>query len=180
MRRGGQRRRYWSRSWLRPERRRQLVYMINCCRNAFANIPCLILHAPVDVRSVFCFSVMHSVRILIVRYVFVCCLSLIRRHLACWTETMRYMFVTGTFQPVYVRYMYVRRFGFSTGLTFLPPDNKNSYPFHVRRFNPCDRGFNWATCVRWSATDDWVRYTQESMCRVNKGLWFWVFELHRR
>ena len=87
-------------------------------------------------------SVMHSVHILIVRYVFVCCLSLIRRHLACWTETMRYIFVTGTFQPFYVRYMYVRRFGFSTGLTFLPRDNKNSYPFYVRRFNPvkCDRG----------------------------------------
>ena len=26
----------------------------------------------------------------------------------------------------------------------MPPDNKNSYPFHVRRFNPvkCDRGLN--------------------------------------
>ena len=54
------------------------------------------------------------------------------------------MFVTGKFQPLYVRYMYVRRFGFSTGLTFLQPDNKNSYPFLVRKFNPvkCDRGFN--------------------------------------
>ena len=46
--RGGQRRRYWSRSWLRPERRRQF----NCCRNAFANIPCWILHAPL--MSVLC------------------------------------------------------------------------------------------------------------------------------
>ena len=118
------------------------VYMINCCRNAFANIPCWIRHAPVYVRSVFGLSVMHPVRILIVRYMFVCCLSLIRRHLACWTETMRYIFVTGTFQPFYVRCMCVRSFGFSTGLTLLPPDNKNSYPFHVRRFNPvkCDRG----------------------------------------
>ena len=46
------------------------------------------------------------------------------------------------FQPFFVRCMYVCSFGFSTGLTFLPPDNKNSYPFHVRRFNPVksDRG----------------------------------------
>ena len=141
MHRGGQKRRYWSRSWLRPERRRQFG-LINCCRKAFANIPCWILHAPVDVRSVFGFSVIRPVRILIVRYMFVCCLSLIRRHLACWTETMRYIFVTGTFQPFYARCMYVRSFGFPTGLTLLPPDNKNSYPFHVRRFNPvkCDRG----------------------------------------
>ena len=118
------------------------VYTINCCRNAFANIPCWILHAPVYVRSVFDLSVMHPVRILIVRYMFVCCLSLIRRHLACWTETMRYIFVSNTFQPFYVRSMYIRSFGFSTGLTFLPPDNKNSYPFYVRKFNPvkCDRG----------------------------------------
>ena len=37
----------------------------------------------------------------------------------------------------------------STGLTFLPPDNKNSYPFHVRRFNPvkCDRGFKLAFLI---------------------------------
>ena len=47
-----------------------------------------------------------------------------------------------------IRYLYVstvRSFGFSTGLTFLPPDNKNCYPFHVRRFNPvkCDRGFSY-------------------------------------
>ena len=116
-----------------------------CWKNAFANInvPCWILHAPVDVRYVFGLSVMHRVRVLIVRYMFVCCPSLIRRHLACWTETMRYIFVTGTFQPFHVRCMYVSNFGFSTGLTFLPPDNKNSYPFHIRRFNPvkCDRGF---------------------------------------
>ena len=87
---------------------------------------------------------MHPVRILIVRYMFVCCPSLIRRHLACLTEAVRYIFVTGTFQPFYVRCMYVCSFGFSTGLTFLPPDNKNSYPFHVRRFNPvkCDRDFS--------------------------------------
>ena len=39
---------------------------------------------------------------------------------------------------------------FSTGLTFLPPDNKNSYPFHVLRFNPvkCDRGLNFSNLQR--------------------------------
>ena len=114
-----------------------------CWRNAFANIPCWILYVPADVRSVFGLSVMHPVRVLIVRYMFVCCPSLIRRHFACWTEAVRCIFVTCTFQPFHVRWMYVRTLGFSTGLTFLPPDNKNSYPFHVRRFNQvkCDRGF---------------------------------------
>ena len=34
--------------------------------------------------------------------------------------TVRCIFVTCTFQPFHVRYMYVRSFGFSTGLTFLP------------------------------------------------------------
>ena len=69
--------------------------------------------------------------------------KIIRRHLACLTEAVRYIFVTGTFQPFHVRCMYVSSFGFSTGLTFLPPDNKKTNSFHVRRFNPvkCDRDF---------------------------------------
>ena len=37
----------------------QLFRKLVCWRNAFANIPCWILHAPVDVRSVFGLSVMH-------------------------------------------------------------------------------------------------------------------------
>ena len=123
-----------------------------CWRNAFANIPCWILYAPVDVRSVFGLSVMHPVRVLIVwyMYMFVCCPSLIRRHFARWTEAVRCIFVTCTFQPFHVRCMYVRSFGFSTGLTFLQPDNKNSYPFHVRKFNPvkCDRGLKFV-CIRF-------------------------------
>ena len=143
MRRGGQRRRYWSGSWLRTERQRQFGTCDQLLENAFANLTCWILPAHVDVGSVFGLSVMHPVRVLIVRYMFVCCPSLIRRHFACWTEAVCCIFVTCTFQPFHVRWMYVRSFGFSTGLTFLPPDNKNnSYPFHVRRFNPvkCDRG----------------------------------------
>ena len=77
-------------------------------------------------------------------HMFVCCPSLIRRHLACWTEAVRYIFFTGSFQPFHVRCMYVRSFGFSIGLTFLPPNNKNSYPFHIWRFNPvmCDRSLS--------------------------------------
>ena len=111
--------------------------LVKCVRKYI----CWILHAPVDVHSVFGLT-MHPVRVLIVRYMFVCCPSLIQRHFACWTEAVRCIFVTCTFQPFHVQCMYVRSFGFSTGLTFLPPDNKNSYPFHVRRFNPvkCDRG----------------------------------------
>ena len=40
---------------------------------------CWSLHAPIEVRSVFGLSCMHSVRVLIVRYMLVCCPSLIRR-----------------------------------------------------------------------------------------------------
>ena len=109
------------------------VFMINCCRNELQIY--LVESCTRPLMSVLC-----SVFPLCILYafVFVCCLSLIRRHLACWNETMRYIFVTGTFHPSYVRCMYARSFGFSTGLTFLPPDNKNSYPFHVRKFNPAN------------------------------------------
>ena len=137
-----------------------------CWRNAFANIPCWILHAPIDVRSVFDLSVMHPVRVLIVRYMFVCCPSLIRRHFACWIEAVRCIFVTCTFQPFHVRCMYVCSFGFSTGLTFSQPDNKNSYPFHVRKFNPvkCDRGF------KFVITNSKIRYNEfrNSLYRIQK------------
>ena len=144
MRCGGQQRRYWSRSRLRPERRRQFGMYDQLLEKCVRKYIFLILHAPVDIRSVFGLSVMHPVCVLIVRYMFVCCPSLIQRHLFCWTEALRNIFVTDTFQPFLVRCTYFHSFWFSIWLTFLPPDNKNSYPFHVRRFNPvkCDRGFS--------------------------------------
>ena len=106
------------------------IYLVESCTRLLMSILCMVF--PLCILYAFWLSVTCS---------FVVCHSFGDIWLVEQT-TMRYIFVTGTLQPLYVRYMYVRHFGYSTGLTFLPPDNKNSYPFHVRRFNPvkCDRG----------------------------------------